>query len=125
MADTIHREVYTENKLEYGQLLLIPKISETYPEISKDYALSNLDKTEMSIVNLRQEIINILFLARNCFNKSIESFDRDQGCFIQTSRGKFGFQSKLERANLTGETNDTKGFEKEKTKTIFGNKGGQ
>jgi hypothetical protein len=125
MADTIHREVYTENKLEYGQLLLIPKISEIYPEITKDYALANLDRTELIIVNLRQEIMNILILAPHCFNKSIESFNRDQHCMLQTTRSKFALQSKLERSNLTGETTETKGFEKDKAKTIFGSKGGQ
>lgn len=121
MTDTTHlKEVYVENKLDYGKFILEPKIEEKYKEITKDFSTSNLDSFSIKIGELRNEIINILFLHAEWFQKSIESFERDQHIMLQINRSKYGFQAKLERANLSGETTDMKGFEKEKARTIFG-----
>lgn len=118
------KEVYIENKLDYGKFILDPKISEKYPEITKDYPLANLDIRNLRICELRQEIMNILILNIHCFKKSIEAFERDQHTTLQLSRSRYGFQSKLERSNLAGDTTDTRNFEKEKKKTIFSRGGG-
>lgn len=121
MSDTSHiREVYVENKLDYGKFILEPKIEEKYKEITKDFSTSNLDNFNIRIGELRNEIINILYLHAEWFPKSIESFERDQHIMLQINRSKFGFQAKLERATLTGDTTDLKGFERDKAKTIFG-----
>jgi len=123
MAETI-KEVYIENKLDYGKFILEPKSQDTYKEITKDFATSHLDKTKLAECELRQEILNIIVLsdAKPWLPRSFESFERDQQTILQLHRSKLGFQSKLEKANLVGDTTDMKGFDKEKTKTIFNKK---
>jgi hypothetical protein len=121
MVETI-KEVYIENKLDYGKFILEPEAQKKYEQITKDFALSNLERGELKICILRQEILNFIVL-NNCLEwlpNSFESFQRDQHTTLQLNRSKFGFQSKLERANLTGDTQGEKNFEKEKAKTIFG-----
>lgn len=117
----VQKEVWIENKLDYGQFILNPKIGEKYGEITKDFALSNLDSTKVKECELRQEIINILNLPDHIqwFGKSFESFMRDQHLILQLHRSKGGFQSRLERSNLSGDMTGTKGMEQEKAKTIF------
>lgn len=114
-----YKEVYIENKLDYGKLILIPATIEAYPEITKDFALSHLDNTTLKINELRMEIIDVLVLYPGWFVNSVSSFLRDVNASLQLNRSKHGFQAKLERSNLTGETTDTKNFEKEKNNTIF------
>jgi len=120
MAETV-KEIYIENKHDYNKFILDPKVGEKYPEITKDLPLSHLNQFEQKIAFLRQEILNIIVL-NNCIQwmpNSYESFERDQHCMLQLCRSKFGFESKLQRVSLQGDVQGEKGFEKEKTKTIF------
>jgi len=124
MADTVTREVYIENTLDYSKFILDPKIGEKYPEITKDLPLTHFDKFEERIALLRQEIMNIIIL-KDCkpwLINSYESFERDQHCMVQICRSKFGFESKLQRTKMAGDIQGERGFEKEKAKTIFGQK---
>lgn len=124
MSDTTVREVYVENELEKSIFLLKPQISEKYPEITKDLPLTNLDRQDLRIALLRQEIMNIMVL-KNCIpwmRDAYEAFERDQHAMLQLCRSKGGFESKLQRARMSGDLQGEKGFEKEKAKTIFGTK---
>ena len=117
----IQKEVYIENKLDYGKFILDPAISSKYKEITKDFPLSNLSTQKLKECELRQEILNIIVL-HNCLPwlmNSFESFERDQHTTLQLWRSHNGFQSKLERSNLTGETSEMKIPEMNKSKTIF------
>ena len=126
MADTIQREVYVENELERSLFLLKPTLGDKYPEITKDPALTHFDKFEIRIALMRQEIMDIIILDNFLpwMTDAFESFERDQGNMIQFCRSKFGFESKLQRAKMTGDIQSEKGFEKDQTKTVFGSKGG-
>jgi len=120
MVET-HKEIYIENKLEYAKFILDPEIQKTYVEITKDFALSNLDPFALRIGEMRQEIINIVVL-ENCIDwlpNAFENFMRDQHAMLQMHRSKFGFQSKLERSNLSGDTQGEKNFEKAKGQPMF------
>jgi hypothetical protein len=120
--DTSHvREVYVENKLDYGKLILEPKIEATYKEITKDLALSNLDNKKIFECELRQEILNIIVL-HNCkpwLPNSFEAFERDQHTTLQLHRSKGGFQSKLERSNLSGDASSNRPDDKNQSKNMF------
>jgi hypothetical protein len=122
MAETQYKEVYIENKLDYGKFILDPATKEIYPQITKDFALSHLDTLSLKINEMRMEIANILVLTPEFFLMSLNSFLRDVNSSLQLNRSKHGFQAKLERSNLTGETTDTKLFERDKNKTIFSSK---
>jgi len=117
----IQKEVYIENKLDYGKFILEPATKTEFKEITKDFALSNLGAIDLRINEMRMEIANILILYPEWFNSSIISFMRDINSSLQLNRSKHGFQAKLERSNLTGDTTNTKLFEQQKNKTIFGN----
>ena len=121
MPEQPTKEIYIENKLDYGKFILDPKISDKYPEITKDLPLSNLDAKSMKECELRQEILNIMIL-ESCFEwlpNSFEAFERDQHTKLQLARSRFGFQSKLEHSSLVADTTGTRNFEKGKTQTIF------
>ena len=126
MTETQYKEIYIENKLDYGKFILEPATKEIYPQITKDFALSHLDVFQMRLNEMRMEIANILVLTPEFFSMSLKSFLRDVNSSLQLNRSKHGFQAKLERSNLTGETTDTKLFEREKNRTIFSqaNQGG-
>lgn len=122
MSETHYKEVYIENKLDYGKFILEPATKENYKEITKDFALSHLDLNALKINELKMEIVNVLLMYPEFFPVSINSFLRDVNTSLQLNRSKHGFQAKLERSSLTGDTTDAKLFEREKNKTIF-NKG--
>lgn len=121
----VQKEVYIENRLDYGKFILDPAINEKYKEITKDYPLSNLDDKKLKECELRQEILNIIVL-NNCIPwlpNSFESFERDQHTTLQLNRSKNGFQSKLEKSNLTGDSSDISKLNEDKTKTVFEGRG--
>jgi len=70
---------------------------------------------------MRMELANILVLYPQWFKLSINSFLRDVNSSLQLNRSKHGFQSKLEKSNLTGDVANSKQFEIAKNKSIFGN----
>ena len=116
-----YKEVYIENKLDYGKFILEPATKNIFAEITKDFALSHLEPgTSLKFNELRMEIVSILVQTPGFFVGAISSFLRDVNTSLQLNRSKHGFQAKLERSNLTGETTDQKNFEKEKQRTIFG-----
>lgn len=100
MTDT-NREVYIENKLEYGKMLLDPKAEDTFKEITKDLALANLTDNELIIKNMAVEIINILVLSPHLFTNSLISFNRDFFATLQLTRSKRALESRLQRSNIT------------------------
>lgn len=125
MAETNYREVYIENQLEMNRFLFEPSqhIKETYKDITKDFASSNLKDQAIDHGEKVMEIITIMVVSAPAWLvKSIAAFERDMNVTLQLNRSRQGFLTKASRSNFSGDITDTKNFEKEKNKTIFGTK---
>lgn len=118
MTDTTTREVFIENKLDYSKFLVEPKQEVSFPEITKDMALSNLDKYSLMENELRQEVVSVLVLYPDLFPNSTKAFMRDIISSLQLHRSMNGFEAKLQRTGIS-ENNQTIKTSENKNKTIF------
>ncbi len=117
-----YKEVYIENQLELNRFMFEPSqyVKDNYAEITKDLASSHLKKDQIDEIIKLIEILSIMKSNPAYYTNSIHYVQRLINSILQTNRSKDGFLTKITRSNFSGDITDTKNFEKEKNRTIFG-----